>query len=216
MRKVIQKTAGVLVNLRANFINPLGLPFSQPQSCLIGECSRSANALFALVQTPLVFIDNMLAHLKPTPTPYLINHLEVSERENEIKRQEREDELKRQERDELKRQEREDEIKRQEREYELEKLKIEASMMSNGFRREKNSQNEGIQEHVPVGLQKLMRTFDPKAQVSNERETVTRHYQAARWRFVMDFVILYHGQETRTILEMPPHQTTPPHQREDI
>ncbi|GFX84472.1 retrovirus-related Pol polyprotein from transposon opus [Trichonephila clavipes] len=60
------------------------------------------------------------------------------------------------------RQEREDEIKRQEREYELEKLKIEASMMSNGFRRERNSQNEGIQEHVPVGLQKLMRTFDPK------------------------------------------------------
>ncbi|GFY35943.1 retrovirus-related Pol polyprotein from transposon opus [Trichonephila clavipes] len=48
---------------------------------------------------------------------------------------------------------------RQEREYELEKLKIEASMMSNGFRRERN---EGIQEHVPVGLQKLMRTFDPK------------------------------------------------------
>ncbi|GFW57913.1 retrovirus-related Pol polyprotein from transposon opus [Trichonephila clavipes] len=74
----------------------------------------------------------------------------------------REDELKRQERDELKRQEREDEIKHQEREYELEKLKIEASMMSNGFRRERNSQNEGIQEHVPVGLQKLMRTFDPK------------------------------------------------------
>ncbi|GFS82612.1 retrovirus-related Pol polyprotein from transposon opus [Trichonephila clavipes] len=107
-------------------------------------------------------------------------HRIVSERENEIKRQEREDELKRQERDELKhqeredeikRQEREDEIKRQKREYELEKLKIEASMMSNGFRRERNSQDvsgfsgvmvEGIQEHVPVGLQKLMRTFDPK------------------------------------------------------
>ncbi|GFV82675.1 retrovirus-related Pol polyprotein from transposon opus [Trichonephila clavipes] len=90
-------------------------------------------------------------------------HRIVSERENEIKRQEREDELKRQEReDEIKRQEREDEIKRQEREYELEKLKIEASMMSNGFRRERNSQNEGIKEHVPVGLQKLMRTFDPK------------------------------------------------------
>ncbi|GFW19763.1 retrovirus-related Pol polyprotein from transposon opus [Trichonephila clavipes] len=35
-------------------------------------------------------------------------------------------------------------------------------MMSNGFRRERNSQNEGIQEHVSVGLQKLMRTFDPK------------------------------------------------------
>ncbi|GFW00150.1 retrovirus-related Pol polyprotein from transposon 297 [Trichonephila clavipes] len=51
---------------------------------------------------------------------------------------------------------------RQEREDELEKLKIEASMMSNGFRRERNSQNEGIQEHVPVGVQKLMRTFDPK------------------------------------------------------
>ncbi|GFX73909.1 retrovirus-related Pol polyprotein from transposon opus [Trichonephila clavipes] len=81
-------------------------------------------------------------------------HRIVSERENEITRQEREDELKRQER--------EDEIKRPEREYELEKLKIEASMMSNGFRRERNSQNEGIQEHVPVGLQKLMRTFDPK------------------------------------------------------
>ncbi|GFY26601.1 hypothetical protein TNCV_2879311 [Trichonephila clavipes] len=57
---------------------------------------------------------------------------------------------------------REDELKRQEREDELEKLKIEASMMSNGFRRERNSQNAGIQEHVPVGLQKLMRTFDPK------------------------------------------------------
>ncbi|GFX30742.1 retrovirus-related Pol polyprotein from transposon opus [Trichonephila clavipes] len=28
--------------------------------------------------------------------------------------------------------------------------------------RERNSHNEGIQEHVPVGLQKLMRTFDPK------------------------------------------------------
>ncbi|GFT73655.1 transposable element Tcb2 transposase [Trichonephila clavipes] len=35
-------------------------------------------------------------------------------------------------------------------------------MMSNGFRRERNSQNEGIQEHVPVGLQKFMRTFNPK------------------------------------------------------
>ncbi|GFU27080.1 retrovirus-related Pol polyprotein from transposon opus [Trichonephila clavipes] len=57
---------------------------------------------------------------------------------------------------------REDELKCQEREDELEKLKIEASMISNGFRRERNSQNEGIQEHVPVGLQKLMRTFDPK------------------------------------------------------
>ncbi|GFW31512.1 retrovirus-related Pol polyprotein from transposon opus [Trichonephila clavipes] len=90
-------------------------------------------------------------------------HRIVSERENEIKRQEREDELKRQEReDEIKCQEREDEIKRQEREDELEKLKIEASTMSNGFRRERNSQNEGIQEHVPLGLQKLMRTFDPK------------------------------------------------------
>ncbi|GFS64131.1 retrovirus-related Pol polyprotein from transposon opus [Trichonephila clavipes] len=98
-------------------------------------------------------------------------HRTVSERENKIKRQEREDELKRQERDELKRQEREDEIKRQERENEikrqeredeLEKLKIEASMINNCFRRERNSQNEGIQEHVPAGLQKLMRTFDPK------------------------------------------------------
>ncbi|GFV23894.1 hypothetical protein TNCV_272571 [Trichonephila clavipes] len=49
----------------------------------------------------------------------------------------KEDELKRQERDELKRQERENEIKRQEREDELEKLKIESSMMSNGFRRER-------------------------------------------------------------------------------
>ncbi|GFX23125.1 retrovirus-related Pol polyprotein from transposon 297 [Trichonephila clavipes] len=36
-------------------------------------------------------------------------------------------------------------------------------MRSNGFRRERNSQNEGIQEHVPVGLQKLMRTFDPRS-----------------------------------------------------
>ncbi|GFT02345.1 hypothetical protein TNCV_4624941 [Trichonephila clavipes] len=69
-------------------------------------------------------------------------HRIVSERENEIKRQEREDELKRQERDELKRQEREYEIKRQERKDELEKWKIGASMMSNGFRRERNSQNE--------------------------------------------------------------------------
>ncbi|GFW76827.1 hypothetical protein TNCV_59251 [Trichonephila clavipes] len=86
-------------------------------------------------------------------------HIKVSERENENKRQEREDELKRQERDELKSQEREDEIKRQEKEDELEKLKIEASKMSNDFRREKNYQNEGIQEHVPVGLKKLMRTF---------------------------------------------------------
>ncbi|GFX56135.1 retrovirus-related Pol polyprotein from transposon opus [Trichonephila clavipes] len=99
-------------------------------------------------------------------------HVIVSERENEIKRQEREDELKRQEgEDELKRQkredkikcqEREDEIKRQEREFELEKLKIEASIMSNGFRRQRNSKNEGTKEHVPVGLQKLMHTFDPK------------------------------------------------------
>ncbi|GFW24644.1 hypothetical protein TNCV_2405081 [Trichonephila clavipes] len=95
--------------------------------------------------------------------PEIIFKIIVSERENEIKRQEREDELKRQEReDELKRQEREDEIKRQEREDELEKLKIEASMMSNGFRRERNSQNEGIQEHIPVELQKLMRSFHPK------------------------------------------------------
>ncbi|GFU70795.1 retrovirus-related Pol polyprotein from transposon opus [Trichonephila clavipes] len=107
-------------------------------------------------------------------------HRIVTERENEIKRQEREDELKRQERDELKRQEREDEIKRQEREDEikrqeredeikreeredeLENLKIEALMMSNGLRKERNSQNEEIQEHVPVGMQNLMRTFDPK------------------------------------------------------
>ncbi|GFX00290.1 hypothetical protein TNCV_297791 [Trichonephila clavipes] len=85
---------------------------------------------------------------------------------DELKRQEREDEIKRQREDEIKRQKREDEIKRQEREDELEKLKIEASMMSNGFRRERNSQNEGIQEHVPIGLQKLMRTFDPKDDIS--------------------------------------------------
>ncbi|GFX51656.1 retrovirus-related Pol polyprotein from transposon opus [Trichonephila clavipes] len=91
------------------------------------------------------------------------DELKRQEREDEIKRQEREDEIKRQEReDEIKRQEREDEIRRQEREDELEKLKIEASLMSTGFRRERNSQNEGIQEHVPVGLQKLMRIFDPK------------------------------------------------------
>ncbi|GFX82662.1 hypothetical protein TNCV_1193371 [Trichonephila clavipes] len=65
------------------------------------------------------------------------DELKLQERD-ELKRQEREDEIKRQEReDEIKCQEREDEIKRQEREYELEKLKIEASMMSNGFRREK-------------------------------------------------------------------------------
>ncbi|GFV54308.1 retrovirus-related Pol polyprotein from transposon opus [Trichonephila clavipes] len=89
-------------------------------------------------------------------------HRIVTERENEIQRQEREGELKSQERDELKRQEREDEIKRQEREDELEKLKIEASMMSNCLKKERNSQNEEIQEHVPDGLQKLMRTFDPK------------------------------------------------------
>ncbi|GFT74811.1 retrovirus-related Pol polyprotein from transposon opus [Trichonephila clavipes] len=127
----------------------------------------------------------------------------VSERENEIKRQEREHELKRQERDELNRQEREDEIKRQEREYELEKLKIEASMMSNGFRRERNSQNEGIQEHVPVGLQKLMRTFDPK--------------EAARGLLATDHVILNHGQVTWTTPELaPPLLTTTPHQREDV
>ncbi|GFV82266.1 retrovirus-related Pol polyprotein from transposon opus [Trichonephila clavipes] len=91
------------------------------------------------------------------------DELKRQEREDEIKRQEREDKIKRQEReDEIKRQGREDEIKRQEREDELEKLKIEASMMSNGFRRERNSQNHGIEEHVPVRLQKLMRTFDPK------------------------------------------------------
>ncbi|GFW28502.1 retrovirus-related Pol polyprotein from transposon opus [Trichonephila clavipes] len=91
------------------------------------------------------------------------DEIKHQEREDEIKHQEREDEIKRQEReDEIKRQEKEDEIKRQEREDELETLKIEASMMSNGFRRERNSQNEGIQEHIPVGLQKLMRTFDPK------------------------------------------------------
>ncbi|GFU83558.1 retrovirus-related Pol polyprotein from transposon opus [Trichonephila clavipes] len=70
------------------------------------------------------------------------NEIKRQEREDELKREEREDELKRQERDELKRQEREDEIKRQEKEYELEKLKIEDSMMSNGLRRERNSQNE--------------------------------------------------------------------------
>ncbi|GFT56317.1 retrovirus-related Pol polyprotein from transposon opus [Trichonephila clavipes] len=70
---------------------------------------------------------------------------------------------------------REDEIKRQEREDELEKLKIEASMMSNGLRKERNSQNEGIQEHVPVGLQKLMRTFDPKEE--QMKEQVSRDIQ---------------------------------------
>ncbi|GFX04622.1 hypothetical protein TNCV_2773531 [Trichonephila clavipes] len=77
----------------------------------------------------------------------------------------------------------EEELKRQEREDELEKLKIEASMMSNGFRRERNSQNEGIQEHVPVGLQKLMRTFDPKRRlkqlviVEQMKEHVSRDMQ---------------------------------------
>ncbi|GFU95160.1 retrovirus-related Pol polyprotein from transposon opus [Trichonephila clavipes] len=29
-------------------------------------------------------------------------------------------------------------------------------------RQEREDENEGIQEHVPVGFQKLMRTFDPK------------------------------------------------------
>ncbi|GFT20790.1 retrovirus-related Pol polyprotein from transposon opus [Trichonephila clavipes] len=68
-----------------------------------------------------------------------------------------------------------DELKRQEREDELEKLKIEASMRSNGFTIERNSQNEGIQEHVPVGLQKLMRTFDPKEE--QMKEHVSRDIQ---------------------------------------
>ncbi|GFS68386.1 retrovirus-related Pol polyprotein from transposon opus [Trichonephila clavipes] len=77
------------------------------------------------------------------------------------------------------RKKKEDEIKRQEREDELEKLKIEASMMSNGFRRERNYQNEGIQEHAQVGLQKLMRNFDPK-------EDDIRFY-----------LILFEGQERR-------------------
>ncbi|GFT25515.1 retrovirus-related Pol polyprotein from transposon opus [Trichonephila clavipes] len=77
--------------------------------------------------------------------------------------------------DEIQRQEREDEIKREEREDELEKLKIEASMMSNGFRRERNSQNEEIQEHVPVRLQKLMRTFDPK------EATLSQQYRNFYW-----------------------------------
>ncbi|GFV84361.1 hypothetical protein TNCV_2044091 [Trichonephila clavipes] len=73
-----------------------------------------------------------------------LKKLIVAKREDELKRQERDGfkcqervyEIKRQEREEeIKRQEREEEIKCQEREYELEKLKIEASMMSNGFRR---------------------------------------------------------------------------------
>ncbi|GFV20438.1 hypothetical protein TNCV_4141991 [Trichonephila clavipes] len=102
-----------------------------------------------------------------------------------LNERERADELKRQEReDELKRQEREDKIKCQEREDELEKLKIEASMMSNGFRRERNSQNEGI--HVPVGLQKLMRTFDPKGDISFylilfERQARRVHIKEEDW-----------------------------------
>ncbi|GFY09138.1 retrovirus-related Pol polyprotein from transposon opus [Trichonephila clavipes] len=105
-------------------------------------------------------------------------HRIVSEIENEIKRQES---------DEIKRQEREDEIKHQEREDELEKLKMEASMMNNGFRRERNSQNKGIQEHVPAGLQKLMRTFDPKESdisfylILFERQTQRVHIKEEDW-----------------------------------
>ncbi|GFY57202.1 hypothetical protein TNIN_324361 [Trichonephila inaurata madagascariensis] len=48
-------------------------------------------------------------------------------------------------------------------------------MVSNGFRREMDSRNEGIQEHVPVGLPKLMRTFDPKE--DQMKEEVSRDIQ---------------------------------------
>ncbi|GFW06517.1 retrovirus-related Pol polyprotein from transposon opus [Trichonephila clavipes] len=48
-------------------------------------------------------------------------------------------------------------------------------MVSNGFRREMDSQNEGIQEHVPVGLQKLMHTFDTKEE--QMKEQVSRDIQ---------------------------------------
>ncbi|GFW40736.1 retrovirus-related Pol polyprotein from transposon opus [Trichonephila clavipes] len=60
-------------------------------------------------------------------------------------------------------------------------------MMSNGFRRERNSQNEGIQEHVPVGLQKLMRTFDPKESdisfylILFERQARRNHIKEENW-----------------------------------
>ncbi|GFT16924.1 hypothetical protein TNCV_3193891 [Trichonephila clavipes] len=69
-------------------------------------------------------------------------HRIVRERENEIKRQERKDE-----------------IKRQEREYELEKLKIEASMMSNGSRRERNSQNEKEYKNTTSWIAKINAYF---------------------------------------------------------
>ncbi|XP_071036994.1 gelsolin-related protein of 125 kDa-like, partial [Parasteatoda tepidariorum] len=82
---------------------------------------------------------------------------EIRRQEYEIKQQEREDELKRRE------QEREDELKRQEKEYELERLKIEASLVHTGTIGEtSSSRNEETREHVSGGLQKLMRTFDPK------------------------------------------------------
>ncbi|GFY11841.1 retrovirus-related Pol polyprotein from transposon opus [Trichonephila clavipes] len=57
-------------------------------------------------------------------------------------------------------------------------------MMSNGFRRERNSQNEGIQEHVPVGLQKLMRTFDPKevAKVKVAQDGQSSHSEGFKGR----------------------------------
>ncbi|GFX71352.1 retrovirus-related Pol polyprotein from transposon opus [Trichonephila clavipes] len=53
--------------------------------------------------------------------------------------------------------------------------------------RVRNSQNEGIQEHVPVGLQKLMRTFDPKEGTISfylilfERQTRRVHIKEEDW-----------------------------------
>ena len=84
----------------------------------------------------------------------------VKEREEEILRQEKAEEILRKEKEEIRRHE--EEMKRQENEFLLEKLKVEASMLNNGNRREKGSQNEGMQEQAQVGLQKLMRKFDPK------------------------------------------------------
>ncbi|GFS90907.1 hypothetical protein TNCV_3027581 [Trichonephila clavipes] len=64
------------VNFRADPLKSLGKSLPRPQSPLIGERIRPAHGFPHFSPTPLVIGDNRPTRLIPTPTLYLVHHLE--------------------------------------------------------------------------------------------------------------------------------------------
>ncbi|GFW39285.1 hypothetical protein TNCV_1832711 [Trichonephila clavipes] len=65
-----------LVHLRTDPLNSLGWPLSRSQSPLVDACNRSANDSSHFSPPPLGLGYYRPARLIPTPTWYLVHHLE--------------------------------------------------------------------------------------------------------------------------------------------